>query len=300
MIPIVVTTFSPLVLKPAHAAVRRWSADIGQYRRPSIYYWCVRIVPTTTPSDKEREVDQYPPNCTFAQQSSFSVLAGRVRYCAICPFVNSFKELMSTSTSGLFVDELMRYVVDDLVKVPKAQVERVVGPMLGLFIGQVFSQMLRDEVEIVCPEFPLRKKESNQSTNLDWLLYAKNRDQFLLVELKTTDTTYGEDQANIVIAKAPVFQMGLQIDERKPLKNMSETALNEIPGKRVESLLNERADRSLDHIAHQSIAGLTTTYSVLSISKISLIREGDASRMQLVLCKDPVRCYVLVIEGAGN
>jgi hypothetical protein len=91
----------------------------------------------------------------------------------------------------------MRYVVDDLVKVPKAQVERVVGPILGLFIAQAFSQLLRDEVEMVCPEFPLRKKDSNQSTNLDWLLYARNRDLFVLVELKTTDTTYREDQANI-------------------------------------------------------------------------------------------------------
>jgi hypothetical protein len=104
---------------------------------------------------------------------------------------------MSTSGDYAFVNALMQYIVADLGKIPKAQVERAVGPILGLFLEQVFSKVFQDAVQVICPEFPLRKPDSNQSTNLDWLLYAKNRDQFLFVELKTTDTTYREDQADI-------------------------------------------------------------------------------------------------------
>ena len=93
----------------------------------------------------------------------------------------------------------MRYIVVDLAKTPKVQVERAVGPILGLFIAEAFSAKFHDVIEVVCPEFPLRKNatNSNQSTNLDWLLYAKNRNMFVFVELKTTDTTYREEQKQI-------------------------------------------------------------------------------------------------------
>jgi hypothetical protein len=71
-----------------------------------------------------------------------------------------------------FLEVLMRHIMDQ-VKIPKVQVERVIGPILGMFIAKVLSAKLNDRMEMICAEFPLRKApESNQSTNIDWLLYS--------------------------------------------------------------------------------------------------------------------------------
>jgi hypothetical protein len=88
------------------------------------------------------------------------------------------------------------------VKIPKLQVERIIGPLLGMFIPEIFSTILKDDVQIICPEFPLRRigkdgQKTNRSTNVDWLLYASGQDQLVFLELKTTDTTYDPIQHQI-------------------------------------------------------------------------------------------------------
>jgi len=108
---------------------------------------------------------------------------------------------MSTRNCTTFLEALMAHVLDQ-VNIPKVQVERIIGPVLGMFIAEIVSGILRGDVRLISPEFPLRKvgprgEKLNQSTNIDWLLYSCGQDQLVFVELKTTDTTYDPIQHRI-------------------------------------------------------------------------------------------------------
>ena len=95
------------------------------------------------------------------------------------------------------------------VKIPKVQIERVVGPILGMFIDEVISttleedEVLSGEYVTLCPEFPLRKSsdqdDPNHSTNIDWLMYNKTKNEMVFLELKTTDTTFKSEQLQIYL-----------------------------------------------------------------------------------------------------
>lgn len=99
------------------------------------------------------------------------------------------------SADNSFIDALMKQIMG-LVMIPKFQVERAIGPILGIFITELLSKSLGNRLVMVCPEFPLRKdSDSYQTTNIDWLLYSSTLEQLVFVELKTTDTTFDPAQA---------------------------------------------------------------------------------------------------------
>lgn len=94
------------------------------------------------------------------------------------------------------------------VMIPKVQVERSLGPILGMFLPQVLTEVLTErsrvghQIEMLCPEFPIRKEQlegrsTNQSTNIDWVMYDKLSGDLILVELKTADTSFSADQIRI-------------------------------------------------------------------------------------------------------
>jgi hypothetical protein len=104
----------------------------------------------------------------------------------------------------VFIEELMAYILS-LRRVPKVQVERVIGPILGLFIEDLLSTMWGNPadkpVKMISEEFPLRKDvvkndtRTCQSTNIDWLLYDFVNDQLVFLELKTACTGFDIRQA---------------------------------------------------------------------------------------------------------
>ncbi len=81
--------------------------------------------------------------------------------------------------------------------IPKVQVERSIGPVLGFFMPDVMTDLLGKNVVMLSPEFPICKVDNKQSTNIDWLMLDLDKPQLLLVELKTTDTTYRASQADV-------------------------------------------------------------------------------------------------------
>src|ERR1035438_1762780 len=94
----------------------------------------------------------------------------------------------------VFIEKLMTHIMH-LTMIPKVQVERAIGPILGLFIAELLSIKWNKRVEMICEEFPLRKAPVNgilkyQSTNIDWLLYNVNDDQLVFLELKTAYTSF--------------------------------------------------------------------------------------------------------------
>ena len=107
----------------------------------------------------------------------------------------------ATSKSGdvSFIEALMEQIMS-LAMIPKVQVERAIGPILGIFIEDLLSKS-DDRLKKICAEFPLRKRlESYHSTKVDWLLYSSKSEQLVFVELKTTDTTFDLAQAKIHLA----------------------------------------------------------------------------------------------------
>ena len=110
---------------------------------------------------------------------------------------------MSEIVGDKFVVALMDNILDGLMT-SKFQVERAISPILGVFLEDVLTQIFNNEdvenppkrIEMVCAEFPLRKKgKEKHSTNVDWLLYDRKIKQLIFFELKTSDTSFDQEAA---------------------------------------------------------------------------------------------------------
>jgi hypothetical protein len=102
----------------------------------------------------------------------------------------SSQEDVMSEPREVFIEKLMADILR-LRTIPKVQVERVIGPILGLFIAELLSTMWSKQVEMICEEFPLRKEPGKyQSTNIDWLLYNHDDDELVFLELKTACTSF--------------------------------------------------------------------------------------------------------------
>lgn len=99
-----------------------------------------------------------------------------------------------------FLSHLMAHLLEGS-QIPKVQVERSVGPVLGFFLAEVLTATLKDDealsgrYRMLCPEFPLAKGNSLQSTNIDFLLYNEDRQALVFLELKTAGSSFSPDQA---------------------------------------------------------------------------------------------------------
>src|SRR5689334_456739 len=71
-----------------------------------------------------------------------------------------------------------------------------------MFVAEVLSVKFQRRLEMISAEFPLLKPSvdglgPSQSTNIDWLLYDTDQDQLVFLELKTTDTTFDQEQDRV-------------------------------------------------------------------------------------------------------
>ena len=88
-------------------------------------------------------------------------------------------------------------ILDAWRHLPGYRLEGRLAPFFELFLQDVLGECLKDELHpaglhpVVIPEFPLRKgtldsdNDSNQSYNVDYVAFSKNRQKVFLVELKT-------------------------------------------------------------------------------------------------------------------
>ncbi len=100
----------------------------------------------------------------------------------------------SESSNNEFLENILRVIIDEGRWIPKFQVERAISPFIGLYLEDVLSVLLGNKIKILAAEFPLKKEGSNQSTNADWLGYDTMQDKFLLIELKTEDSSFRGSQ----------------------------------------------------------------------------------------------------------
>jgi len=99
-----------------------------------------------------------------------------------------------------FINEMMEQILEGS-KIPKVQVERAISPILGMFMPEIltklYSKSTASQYEMIMPEFPLKKDESNQSTNIDYLLINREQMKLVLFELKTDRSSFKKDQMKI-------------------------------------------------------------------------------------------------------
>jgi hypothetical protein len=81
---------------------------------------------------------------------------------------------------------------------PKYQFERRVDIFLTMFLEEIFYELFGWQVELVVPEFPLKKADNNQSTNVDHLLFRHgDEERWLFFELKTDRLSVRDNQMAI-------------------------------------------------------------------------------------------------------
>lgn len=98
-----------------------------------------------------------------------------------------------------FISDLQERILQ-YASTPKLQVERVIGPILTIFIEDLINELLNPtgeadrRVRLVGPEWPLKKTENDQSTNVDWLMLQPGTHTVVLVELKTDAGSRNSEQ----------------------------------------------------------------------------------------------------------
>ncbi|NCT66658.1 MAG: hypothetical protein GXC76_03330 [Rhodanobacteraceae bacterium] len=101
-----------------------------------------------------------------------------------------------------FWSALLAKLIDKGRRIPKFQVERAVGPILGFFLDQAISHLLGSKVVTLAAEFPLKKPGNRQSTNIDWLMYDQQKGELVLLELKTEPGSFRSEQFDTYLALA--------------------------------------------------------------------------------------------------
>jgi hypothetical protein len=78
---------------------------------------------------------------------------------------------------------------------PKYQFERSIDGFISLFIEEYLCLHYGADVRYIAAEFPIKKTDNNQSTNVDYLLYRHGLEPaWLFVELKTDHNSMRDNQ----------------------------------------------------------------------------------------------------------
>jgi hypothetical protein len=85
-------------------------------------------------------------------------------------------------------------------RLPKYQFERRVDIFVNVFLADVLGALFGGTYRLVVPEFPLKKDDNHQSTNVDYLLFHTTPDgeeKWVFLELKTAAGSIGQEQLDI-------------------------------------------------------------------------------------------------------
>lgn len=180
---------------------------------------------------------------------------------------------MSSTTD--FILELMNHLLEG-ANIPKVQVERSVGPVLGFFLADVLTETLREDpilsgkYVMLCPEFPLKKTQNNHSTNIDWLLFNETKKELVLLELKTSDTTFSPEQAGIYLERRAEIDAQGAYGLLKELAGIGQSSAEfgkyEVVRKKVANVLSDCRKARVLYLAPKSVTGRLS--GVESIDKV--------------------------------
>lgn len=83
-----------------------------------------------------------------------------------------------------FIESYIDLLIENSA-IPKFQSERAISSLIELYISKIIRFLTKKEYEFITIELPLPIDGTNQSTNIDYMLYNKNENCVLVVELKT-------------------------------------------------------------------------------------------------------------------
>lgn len=101
-----------------------------------------------------------------------------------------------------FIETLMDAITETSMS-SMAETERILQPILSVFLPDVLSEMFKGDAEfsgpvkLISPKFPVKKTDDIQSSNLSWLMINPNRKQLLFVAFKMTDSRIIDKQIQI-------------------------------------------------------------------------------------------------------
>lgn len=137
-----------------------------------------------------------------------------------------------------FLNELFALLSDNL-SFPYYQGERRIDVFINFFIEDIIRQhtTYRDAI-YVAPEFPLKKNDSSDhAAHIDYLMYSEAQNTVLLVELKTDDTSFLDEQILFYLEhpgflslyqKSMTIKMKGYADKKKKLKEKIEGVIRDL------------------------------------------------------------------------
>jgi len=177
----------------------------------------------------------------------------------------------SASSSDAYLEQALANLVANK-KLPKYQFERAVDAFLGVFLPAIVEQLTpaTGPVRLVAQEFPLKKPDSNQSTNVDYVLFDAGNDvmPWIFLELKTDSGSMKDSQALIYAQRLPTATMSQLLDDVRGIMGVSK-----VPAKYAALL--ERFTGFEDHDGHARAVYLTPGEASLA----DLLPEGTDPRI---------------------
>lgn len=99
-----------------------------------------------------------------------------------------------------FVEGIFNLLVTNITY-PYYQAERRIDIFINFFIEDIIQQKTPfNDAKYLVPEFPLKKSEnSDHSAHIDYLMFSQTSSTILLIELKTDDGSYLDDQIDFYL-----------------------------------------------------------------------------------------------------
>ena len=97
--------------------------------------------------------------------------------------------------------EIIQQIFDNLEdwrKLPKYQLERRLDIFFTPYLKKIIEDKFKGTIfdDLIIPEFPLKKDENNQSVNVDYVMFSKNKSSCLFIELKTDMSSKNDIQTS--------------------------------------------------------------------------------------------------------
>ena len=204
--------------------------------------------------------------------------------------------MQMTDPHLVFIEDLFRQLIGNK-ELPKYQFERRIDAIIAVFLPEIIKKQLGWDIEIISPEFPIKKSHNNQSTNVDYLLFRHGNndldDAWIFFELKTDYGSMRSEQWAIYVDAAergmPVLLEGLKAIEQASRKS---SKYNEL-AKRLDG---HRKDCSIEILylspEQDTIYGLPSNIHVIFFNQLAKLKLDQHSEVWDLFSKliIPVLC----------
>lgn len=150
-----------------------------------------------------------------------------------------------------YINQLIRFC-----KIPKFQNERAFSTILSLYLEEIIEKTLNEKYILLTVEFPIKKNNTNHSTNIDYVMVNEIKDKALLIELKTERQGQKDNFNNQIKLYSKLKENISQFQSHKDVINCNRKRQHKIKYK----YLQESLGNSLDQISGIEIMYIVPNY----------------------------------------